>query len=201
MATYSSILAWRIPWTEKPGGLQSKGSQRVRQDWGRVYTHTHTHTHTHLASSSSPDVWSKQGLNLSIFPFMRKSNHSEIRTLLPRLCCGSWEERHSSKASVLWGSAFFMVQLSHPYRFFHKVKVKVAQLCPTLCNPMDYTGHEILEARILDWVAIPFSRGFSPPRDWTQVSHIAGRFFTSWATSEAQCWILYCYFFNGIITC
>ena len=32
MATYSSILAWRIPWTEKPGGLQSKGSQRVRQD-------------------------------------------------------------------------------------------------------------------------------------------------------------------------
>ena len=74
-------------------------------------------------------------------------------------------QHHRSKASILWGSAFFMVQLSHPYRFFHKVKVKVAQLCPTLCNPMDYTGHEILEARILDWVAIPFSRGFSPPRD------------------------------------
>ena len=110
-------------------------------------------------------------------------------------------QHHSSKASVLRGSAFFMVQLSHPYRFFHKVKVKVAQSCPTLCDPVDYTVHGILQARILDWVAISFSRGFSPPRDWTQVSHIAGRFFTSWATSEAQCWILYCYFFNGIITC
>ena len=39
--------------------------------------------------------------------------------------------------------------------------------------------------RILEWAAFPFSRGSSPPRDWTQVSHIAGRFFTSWATSEA----------------
>ena len=38
----------------------------------------------------------------------------------------------------------------------------------------------ILQARILEWVAVPFSRGFSQPRDWTQVSHIAGRFFTSW---------------------
>ena len=43
-----------------------------------------------------------------------------------------------------------------------------------------------LQARILEWVAVPFSRGSSQPRDWTQVSHIAGRFFTSWATKEAQ---------------
>ena len=64
--------------------------------------------------------------------------------------------------------------------------VKVTQLCPTLCNPMDYTVHEILQARILEWVAFPFSRGSSQPRDRTQVSHIAGRFFTSWATREAM---------------
>ena len=44
----------------------------------------------------------------------------------------------------------------------------------------------ILQARVLEWVAFPFSRESSQPRDWTQVSHIAGRFFTSWATSEAQ---------------
>ena len=49
---------------------------------------------------------------------------------------------------------------------------------------MDYTVHEVLQARILEWVAFPFSRGSSQPRDWTQVSHIAGRFFTSWATRE-----------------
>ena len=51
----------------------------------------------------------------------------------------------------------------------------------TLCDPMDYTVHGILQARILEWVAFPFSRGSSQPRDQTQVSHIAGGFFTSWA--------------------
>ena len=60
-----------------------------------------------------------------------------------------------------------------------KVKVKVAQLCLAVCDPKDYTVHGILQARILQWVAFPFSRGSSQPRDRTQVSHIAGRFFTS----------------------
>ena len=66
------------------------------------------------------------------------------------------------------------------------VKVKVAQLCPTLGNPMDYTVHGILQARILEWVAFPFSRGSSRPRNRTHVSRIAGGFLTSWATREAQ---------------
>ena len=51
-----------------------------------------------------------------------------------------------------------------------KRKVKVPQLCLTLCDPMDYTVHGILQARILKWVAIPFSRRSSQPRDRTQVS-------------------------------
>ena len=46
-----------------------------------------------------------------------------------------------------------------------KVKVKVAQSCPALCDLMDYTVHGILQARILGWVAFPFSRGSSHPRD------------------------------------
>ena len=46
-----------------------------------------------------------------------------------------------------------------------KGNVKVAQSCPTLCNPTDYAIHGILQARILEWVAIPFSRGSSQPRD------------------------------------
>ena len=71
------------------------------------------------------------------------------------------------------------------------VHVKVAQLCPILCNPMDWSllgssVHGILQAGILEWVAIPFSRGSSQPRNQTQVSHIAGRFFTIWATREAH---------------
>ena len=67
-----------------------------------------------------------------------------------------------------------------------KVKVKVTQSCPTLCGPMDYTVHGILQAWILEWVAFPFSRGSFQPRDRIQVSHIAGGFFTSWGTREAQ---------------
>ena len=46
-----------------------------------------------------------------------------------------------------------------------EVKMKVTHLCLTLCDPMDYTVHGILQARILEWVALPFSRGLSQPRD------------------------------------
>ena len=59
------------------------------------------------------------------------------------------------------------------------LKVKVAQSCPTLHNPTVYTAHGILQARMLDWVAFPFTRGSSQPRDQTQVSHIADVFLTS----------------------
>ena len=67
-----------------------------------------------------------------------------------------------------------------------EVKVKAAQSYPALYDPTAYTVHGILQARILEWVAFPFSRGSSQSRDWTQVSCIAGGFFTSWATREAH---------------
>ena len=54
------------------------------------------------------------------------------------------------------------------------MKMKITQACPTLCDPMDYTVHGILQARIQEWVAFPFSRRSSQPREQTQVSHIAG---------------------------
>ena len=60
-----------------------------------------------------------------------------------------------------------------------KVKVKVIQSCLTLCNPIDYTVHEILQARILERVAFIFSGGSSQLRDKTKVSLIAGRFVSS----------------------
>ena len=66
---------------------------------------------------------------------------------------------------------------------------EITQLCPTLCNSMDCSllgssVHGSLQARILEWVAISFSRGSSQPRDRTWVSHVAGRHFTIWATRE-----------------
>ena len=73
-----------------------------------------------------------------------------------------------------------------------KVTVKATQTCPTLCDPMDCSlsissVYGILYARILEWVASPFSRGSSQLRDQTQVSCIAVRFFTVWI-AKAEMW-------------
>ena len=92
-----------------------------------------------------------------------------------------------TKSCLTLGTPWTVWDLSHPgiepkspvlqaqslltcYEGTPKVKVKVAQSCLTLCHSMDYTVHGILQARILEWVAFPFSRGSSQPRDRTQVS-------------------------------
>ena len=71
------------------------------------------------------------------------------------------------------------------------MKVKMAQLCLILCDPMDCnppgsSACGILQARIVEWVAVPFSRGSSQLRDWTQLSRIAGIFFTSWVSHKGS---------------
>ena len=65
----------------------------------------------------------------------------------------------------------------HNYRYESESESRL--VASDSCNPMDYTVHGILQARILEWEAFPFSRGSSQPRDRTQVSKIAGGFFTS----------------------
>ena len=81
-------------------------------------------------------------------------------------------QRQGVRAGV--NSLFFSVFIGE------SEKVKVAQSRPTLWDPTDYTVQGILQARILEWVAFPSSRGSSQPRDQTQVSCIAGGFFTNW---------------------
>ena len=92
-------------------------------------------------------------------------------------------------SNVRLGVFFLLFKVEHALVELHhyalKVKVKVAQSFPTLCKPMEYTAHGILQARLPEWAAFSFSRGSSWPRDQTQVSCIAGEFFTSWATREA----------------
>ena len=73
----------------------------------------------------------------------------------------------------------------------------VTQSCLTLCNSMNYSPlgssvQGILQARILEWIEMPISRGSSWPRDWTQVSFTAGRFFTGWTTREEDDWDIFC---------
>jgi len=80
-----------------------------------------------------------------------------------------------------WGQSWIIINSSW--------KMK-AQSCPTLCNPMDCSPqecsvHETLQERILDWVAIPFYRGSSCPKDWTWISYTECRFFTDRDTRKA----------------
>ena len=96
-------------------------------------------------------------------------------------------QHHGSKASILRCSAFFTVQLSHPYMTLKERKEsEVTQSYPTLCSPVDCSPpgssvHGILQARVLEWVAISFSRGSPRPRDRTCVPCVSciGRWILS----------------------
>ena len=93
------------------------------------------------------------------------------------------------KKITIWWPAPQASHDSHQKQAKVNVEVLVDQSCLTLCHPMDSSppgssAHGILQARILQWVAISFSRGSSQPRDWTWFSCIASRFFMVWATGR-----------------
>ena len=75
-----------------------------------------------------------------------------------------------SRDITLPAKVYIVKAMAFPIVMYGCDKVKVAQLCPTLCDPMDCIVHGVLQARILEWVAFPFFRGSSQPRDQTQVS-------------------------------
>ena len=94
--------------------------------------------------------------------------------------CSPWGHKESDTTERLThnlSSAFLL-------NFFPAATAaKSLQSCPTLCDPIDGSPpgssvHGILQARIREWVAVPFSKGSSQPRDRSQVSCIAGGFFT-----------------------
>ena len=98
-------------------------------------------------------------------------------------------ERTPTLEVLLW-VRYYQTALHATNRWFHeKVKVKVTQSCLTLCDPMSppvSSVHGILQARLLEWVTISYSRTSSPPRDQIQVSCIAGRFCTIWDSRERK---------------
>ena len=104
------------------------------------------------------------------WPHLSSQEKKEVSCQLTWWICSYSQTR-------IWGSGVRVRRVGK-----WKWKVKVTQSCLTLCDPMDYTVHGIFQARILECIAFPFSRGSSQPRDWTQVSCMAGGFFTSWAT-------------------
>ena len=159
MATHSSILAWEIPSIEEPGRLESVGSYKVQHDFH--------FTHLELATVS-------------------------FCTLQ---MCLVWENILKSKrlASLLkYETQLYNLWFNNCLRqLLVCVRSQSLQSWPTLSDPRDCSPpgsfvHGILQARILEWISYPFSKGTSWPRNWARVSCIAGGFFTSWATQEAR---------------
>ena len=208
MATYSNILAWRIPWTEKPGGLQSMGSQRMVHDW--------------VTNTSHIELWS-QTMNGIIpgIPQLTKYNCRHVTGQLasqrkPEICPILWSS--SERSAITTGDSIarhttFWALYVHPGHLeslpmfcpplcssarssthLHCLLccAKSLQLCPTLCDPMDCSPpvssvHGILQARILKRVAILSSRGFPIPGIQTgspASPSLAGGFFTTRAPGK-----------------
>ena len=143
--------------------------------WDRVYPVWNLHLG--ITASVTPQTHSIQLLG-SLSCWLRQRRHSvSVYPLKPGCFC-----LNTSSDGELIVSPVLMI-LAESKSVSHSV-------CPTLCDTMDYSPPSssvdgILQATILEWVANPFSRGSSLPRDWIQVSCIAGRFFTIWAT----CWV------------
>ena len=143
MATHSSVLAWRIPGTGEPGGLPSMGSHRVGHDW------------SDLASSSSSK------------------------------CLKICSDSHPKPKPNLWS---FVQSNQDVFKYYFIVSYRILQFlcvyvcwltsCYILCDPVDcsppsFSFHGILQQRILEWVALPSSRGSSRPRDRTHISWVS----------------------------
>ena len=145
LATHSSILAWRIPWTEDPSVLQPTGLQRFGHDCSN-WASTHVYRY-------NEGLEVRLEFRQNFWPFQsQQSKENQVHQI--------------------------------PYCL-------VAQMCLTLrdamdCSPPASSVHVDSQARILEWVAMLSSRGSSQPRGQTQVSRIAGGFFTVGATREAH---------------
>ena len=241
MASHSSTLAWKIPWTEEPGRLQSMGSLRVRHDWATSLFFSPSCIGegngnrlqcSCLENPRDRGAWwaAVYGVAQSWTRLKRLSSSSSgLSGSMWNLCCAMWDLCSAwalPRGSTLLSSCGERAQLSHgmwnlsppagieptspalegeflttrppgksPTWLFNQssstfnsfTSLSRVWLCdPMDCSPLGSSVHGILQARILEWVAISFSRGSSRPRDQTQVSCIAGRCFNLWATREAS---------------
>ena len=164
MESHFTILAWNIPWMEEPGGLYSL--------WGCKESDTAERAHTQGLVTELGDCQSwkffsdfllksfQQSLCLGVYTLA--SFWERLRVLLDENTCTSW--------FVCMCCVFLCIcQLSRSV---------VSDCGPMNCSLPDFSVHGIFQARVLEWVAISFSRGSSQPRDQTRVSCTAGRCFT-----------------------
>ena len=162
MAPHSSTLAWKIPWTEEPGRLQSVGSRRVGHDWG-----------TDL-------IWSD--IFLSSFKWMKWSESSSVMSdsLQPHELYSPWNSlgHNTGVGSISLLQGIFPTQRLNP-GLLH-------------CRQILYQLSHKWSPRNLECVAYPFSSRSSQAGNQTGVSCITGRVFTNWAIKEDCKWIIMC---------
>ena len=204
MATHSSILAWRTPWTEEPGELSSIGSHRVGQDWSnlaRMYASAYCSEfkeHQESQCGQCSESMEKSGKS----PWLKGKHCEYVPSVLCLGMSDSLRPRGLQPAGILcpWGfsrqeywigchallQGLFPTEGSngHFLCLLHWQKSN-----PGLCHCRRILYHLSHKGspRILVWVAYPFSWETSQPGNRTGVSCTAGGFFTSWATREAPC--------------
>ena len=192
MATHSSVLAWRIPGMGEPGGLLSMGSHRVGHEWHDLAAAAAAALNRHPGRSRGvtkrwhDNWWWWQQWDLLSFKCLMATYCAEYHyisillylvrqifyTLCPFYSWGNWRPRTRQKPCVCMFSCSVMF-----HSFDHMN-----------CSPQGSAVHGILQERILEWVAISFSRGSSQPRDQSQVSwvsYIDRQILYHWATWEA----------------
>ena len=164
MAPHSSTLAWKIPWTEEPGRLQSMGSlSRTRLSNFTFTFHFHAlekamATHSSVLAWRIPGTGEPGGL-----PSMGSHRVGQTEAT----------QQQQQQQHVVYLKLLYYCKLT----ICVCVQSHLTLCDPTDCNPSGFSVRGIFQARILRWVDIPFSRGSSQPRDQMSISHTAGRFF------------------------
>ena len=173
MATHSSVLAWRIPGTGEPGGLPSMGSYRVGHDWSDL-----------AAGLYSP--WNSPGQNTGVSSLSLLQGIFPTQGLnpgLPHQVDSLPAESQGKPKNTGVGSLSLLQQI-----FLTQESNQGLLHCRWILYQLSCQG----SPRIPEWVAYPFSSKSSWPRNRTQVSWIAGEFFTNWAIREAVLFIFRC---------
>ena len=173
MAPHSSTLAWKIPWMEEPGGLQSMGSLRVGHDWAAslsLFTFMHWRRKWQPTPVFLPGESQGRGSLVGCRLWGRRVEHDWSDLAAVAAAEDSCRPSVISPKHGTWRRA--------EYNTYAALRAKSLQSCPTICSPVDCSPpgcsvHGILQAGILEWVAVPSSRGSSPPRNWTQVSYVS----------------------------
>ena len=151
MATHSSVLAWRIPGIGEPGGLPSTGSHRVGYDWSDLAAHT-SKVMLKILQARLQQYLNRELLDVQAGFRKGRGTRDQI-------------------ANIRW--------IIEKARELQKPSISALLTMPKPLTVWITINWKILQAWILEHVAICFSRGSFWPKDWTHVSCLAGRFFTT----------------------